>query len=302
VDDAAPIAGSAARTRGLAATAWTSFAESTLGAALVVQLARLSPARWPEWLLLAAGTTAGWLVMLAVFDRRAVAAYRVWRGPLAKRLGADDRARYVGLSPGEEPRLYEGLSDWDVGFLSADAGGISYRGERARFTLPRDRIDGIGLVAGLPGWIAAPRVAVGWQDEDGARHVFTVRAADARAASEMRRANARLADELRRALETPGDASVLPLPVGAAPQPAQVTGQDPWRVAGWRTLPALVAPVALLSCAATLLTGLPFWPWSGPGALEVFASVFGAALLTRLPYLWRPRPAAVEPRALDRAA
>jgi Zn-dependent protease with chaperone function len=297
-----PIAGSAARTRGLLATAWTSFAASTLAAALVVQLARLSPARWPEPLLIAAGAAAGWLVMLAVFDRRAVAAYRVWRGPLAKRLGADERARYVGLSPGAEPRLYEGLSDWDVGFLSADARGISYRGERTSFTLPRDRILDIELLPGLPGWIAAPRVAVSWRDDAGAAHVLTVRAADARSLRAMRAANARLAVELRSALATADDPGMLPLPVGVPPEPGQVTGQDPWRTAGWRTLPALVLPLALLSCAATLVMGLPFWPWSGPGAFEVFAAVSGAALLARAPFLWTRRPRAEEPRALDRAA
>jgi Zn-dependent protease with chaperone function len=302
VNTVTPIAGSAARTRGLLATAWTSFAASTLAAVLVVQIARLSPTRWPEPLLLAAGAAAGWLVMLAVFDRGAVAAYRVWRGPLAKRLGADDRARYVGLSPGAEPRVYEGFSDWDVGFLSADARGISYRGERVHFTLPRDRIRDIELVPGLPGWIAAPRVAVGWRDDAGAAHVLTVRAADARALRAMRLANARLADELRSALATPDDPGMLPLPVGVPPEPGQVTGQDPWRAAGWRTLPSLVVPVGLMSCAAALVVGLPFWPWSGPGALEVFASVLGAALLARAPFLWTRRPQAVEARALDRAA
>jgi hypothetical protein len=48
--------------------------------------------------------------------------------------------------------------------------------------------------------------------------------------------------------------------------------------------------------------GLPFWPWSGPGAFEVFASVAGAALLARAPFLWTRCPQAVEARALDRAA
>ena len=302
VDVAAPIAGTAARTRGLLAAAWGSFAACALAATLVVQIARLSPSRWPEALLLAAGTAAGWLAMLVVLDRLGVAGYRAWRAPLAKRLGADDQACYVGLSPGAEPRVYEGTADWDVGFLSADGRGISYRGERARFTLPRDRICDIELVPGLPAWIAAPRVAVGWQGDDGARRVLTARAGDARAMHKMRAANVRLADDLRRALATPGNSSVLPLPAGAPPEPAQVTSQDPWRAASWRTLPALVMPLALLTCATTLLAGLPFSPWSGPGAFEVFASVYCAALVMRLPYLWPRRVAAAEPRALDRAA
>ncbi len=302
LDSATPIAGSAVRMRAQLATAWGSWAGAALAATLVVQLARLSPTSWPAAVLLPAGVAAAWLVMLVTFDQLAVGSYRAWRRSLATRLAADDSAWYVGLSPGSQPRLYEGFSDWDVGFLSVDSRGLRYQGERACFTLRREHVGSIELVPGLPGWIAAPRVAIGWRGKEGAEHVFTLRAGDARAVHELKAANTALANELRRALEAPGSCLIAMPPAGLPPEPAQVTGQDPWRVAGWRTLPALAAPLALLAYAAALLGGLPFWLGSGPGALEVFASVSCAALVMRLPLLGPHRRIVAEPRVLDRAA
>src|SRR5207247_9985908 len=129
--------------------------------------------------------------------------------------------------------------DWDVGFLTFDGGDLSYRGERAQFTLPRERIVAVGLVRGMPGWIAAPRIALRWRGEDGSEREFTLRVGDIGSVHALAAVNTALAEELRRSLSGAEDARELALPVGSPPEPAQVTSQDPWRAAGWRALPAL---------------------------------------------------------------
>ncbi len=79
--------------------------------------------------------------------------------------------------------------------------------------------------------------------------------------------------------------------MGTLPDATQVTSEDPGRATGWSSLAAMVVPIAMLSTAAGLLTGLPFVPAWGPGVLEVFLASMGALLLVRLPYLL-PRRAA----------
>jgi hypothetical protein len=168
--------------------------------------------------------------------------------------------------------------------------------------LSRERIRGVTAVAGVPGWFAAPRVAVRWLADDGTLHAFTLRDANVSTMHRMRAANATLAKALRDALASGEGCAASTPQTGAPPDPSEVTSQDPWRAQGWRSLPALVVPLAALSCAATLLTGLPFAPHAGPGALDVFASIVCAALLMRAPLLL-PRPRDSDrPRSLDRAA
>ncbi len=299
-----PVAGTTARARSANALGWTSFAACALAAAVVVQLARVFPAALPGATVTLSGAVLGAVVMLVLFDQRATAAYAPWRDALARRLALPNAAHYSGFAPGDTPRLYEGYSDWDVGFVYADAHGLSFTGERAAFTVRRERIVGITSVPGMRSWFPTHRVAVRWQRDDGSVAVFTLRDADVRRMREMKYAAARFASTLEQALATP--ATDTTRPAGLPPEPAQVTSQDPRHVAGWRTLPVVVIPAALLACAVALLLGLPFAPWRGPGAWEVFIATFGAMLIVRLPYLL---PAARTPRrdqpatdALDRAA
>jgi hypothetical protein len=287
-----PITGTTARIMGSQKLGWISGCACTLTMALLMLSARYALRGQHTPLVVVLGAIVGALIILVLFDRGAVAGYVRWRKPLTDRLQPGPDAIYAGLAPGHVPRLYEGYSDWDVGFLEADACGLRYRGERAVFVLPAAEIVAIEVVPGLPGWFATPRLLIRARPAGREEQCFTLRDASAERMRHLAASCRALESRLQAALRTPAAGEADPLVATPLPDVAQITSEDPGRITGWRSLPAMIVPIAMLSAAAGLLTGLPFLPAWGPGVLEVFLASAGALVLVRLPNLLPRRAAA----------
>jgi heat shock protein HtpX len=79
-----------------------------------------------------------------------------------RRNSAGEGGLYVGLLPGAEIRRFEGFGEWDLGFLYLDSDSLTYRGERAQFSVPRTSIGSIELRKGSFTWTHSQRVLIYW--------------------------------------------------------------------------------------------------------------------------------------------
>ncbi|NLO74302.1 MAG: hypothetical protein GX100_09390 [candidate division WS1 bacterium] len=99
------------------------------------------------------------------------------RRELHHRLGAEAAGEFVGFSPGAEIRSWEGETDLDVGFLNAEGNSLIYRGDRYSWSLPRQAVDDIRLLAlgEEPAQPLTPvRVALYWHGSGDPGRVFTL--------------------------------------------------------------------------------------------------------------------------------
>ena len=156
---------------------------------------------------------------------------------------------------------------------------------------------------GLPGWFAAPRVAIRWRAADGSVQTVTVRSTRARMLHEIPAQTRRLAEELSQWHAETAPAGVRPLSSGEPPRDDAVTGTPYAELATARAFLPLIPILAGVGLLAALATGLPLLPSSGPGASDVIGAVLLALLAMRIP-LWRasrPRGRAAK-RSTERAA
>jgi Zn-dependent protease with chaperone function len=253
--------------------------------------------------------TAG--VLLAVSGQAASRAFRDLRKRLTERMvesGIDpDRCagRFVGLSPGAEPRIYEHFADWDVGWLFLNSRRLCFVGEEAHFELSREQITDVELGAGMPGWIPAPRVVIEWRDDArGLGGAISVRAADGKSMLSATRDARALCERIRawkRGVLEPH------------PEPAfEDLGVPPVREVTSVATRALVSPVtiargmllsALAVAAMAAALGLPFD--LGPnGALDALLAAWGAQWLRWVPWFRNHRAVrrATAETALEHAA
>lgn len=78
---------------------------------------------------------------------------------------------FVGFSPGEKTRIWEGETDRDVGFVALRGGSLVFVGDDYRFRLPKDQIDQIELVPPVAGlW----RIVVHWHAQSEGRRAFSL--------------------------------------------------------------------------------------------------------------------------------
>jgi len=203
---------------------------------------------------------------------------------------------FVGLSPGAEPRFFEGFAEWDAGGFDLAPGAATYAGEEARFSLTPSEVRDVRPDGRLPGWMRIPTIRVDWARGDGlsgtfglvpvgASHPFAVQA-------EARRLRAALD-----AWRSGSDRAGAGLRFGPPPTEA-VTGTSPR---------ALVQPPAivltwilqvLLAFASSLAFGFPAG-FTGAGAIDVACAAIVTQVLVMLPFLRyrEPVPApAEEPR------
>jgi Zn-dependent protease with chaperone function len=258
--------------------------------------------------ILAAALTASLAIVLAV-DWLSVAPARSLERRMAARLAGiglrmhELDARFVGLSPGREPRVYEHSGDWDLGFVVRLGDRLCYFGEEARFALERARVQDVRLGAGLPGWIAAPRVIVSWRDHSGEIHQFSLRPARVHSLAATARASRALEAELRGWLGgAPAPSEVALAPSGDPPTGA-VTSISPRELAAARTLPRAIVMLLLFTGAIGAALGLPM-SFAAPGMLDALVAAALVQLVQRVPY-WMPaarRPAEESREMLDRAA
>ncbi len=104
------------------------------------------------------------------------------------------RWEFVGFSPGQELRSWDGETDCDIGFLSMDEGALIYHGDEYSWTLRRAAIDAIQA---LPVSGGLQRVVVIWHAPREPERAFTLASREAQTLRGANRATARLLRDLR---------------------------------------------------------------------------------------------------------
>ena len=79
---------------------------------------------------------------------------------IAARLAPAPHAVFAGIHPGSGVRFTEGFPEWDFGFISLEGDWLVYRGEKARFAIPRQDVIATSIVKGPIRWLREHRVEV----------------------------------------------------------------------------------------------------------------------------------------------
>jgi Zn-dependent protease with chaperone function len=202
----------------------------------------------------------------------------------------------VGLSPADRPRVYEGLTHWDLGFLFLRSDRICYVGEETGFSLRYDQVTGLQLGPGNPGWLRNRRIFVAWKDEERQTSgVFSIACASAEPAIRLTARTTELFQQLNRWRSARAASRPLPdaLAKLEAPQFREVTSHAPGDSLKGRKFTNEMIFAAVLAMAVAILFGLPFhlMPYLnglGSGARAHFTGagagwyVVAAALAVRL--------------------
>ena len=195
---------------------------------------------------------------------------------------------FVGFAPASSPRLYEGFSDWDIGFLFIEEDRLCYLGEQVRFALRRDQVSAIQLGPGGPGWWREPRIYVTWRSEEcGAGGIFNLSATSARSVRQLGRETRALARQLRAWSEQPSPLAGVPssLPELGAPAVGGVTSVSPRTLINARVVLWSMLVMAALAAGVSVLMSLPFDPDQGGAAWYVIAVTTVASIFQWWPYL-----------------
>ncbi len=297
------VFGSSARQRQSARLSWLGLLVSVIAPVAAVALLRAAPVAWPRAAVPLVAALAAFGAVLMAMSFASLSGYAGWERELRARRREPGGA-FTGFAPGDDDMTYESYADFDLGFLTLDGDRLRYEGEVVRFTLARDRIAGIAVTRGMPGWLRTPRVAVDWRDDAGVVRRLSLRDARARRLGEL---PAR-AESLRATLDTwwraRAGASGSPDPESLPPVAERVSGTPLRALAAPATLVPIAVLTALLTTALSPVAGLALSPFAGPGALDVFVGAMLGWVSMRLP-VWRARPARVgapASDALDRAA
>jgi hypothetical protein len=102
-------------------------------------------------LLAVAAITAGVAVVGALSPRLALWGNNALRRDMTRKLAATGvppealGGAFVGISPGEERRSYDGEAHWDVGFLYLQPGWLAYYGDQVRFALRPHQLEQVEI-------------------------------------------------------------------------------------------------------------------------------------------------------------
>ena len=189
----------------------------------------------------------------------------------------------VGLAPADRPRVYEGFTHWDLGFLFIRSDRICYVGEEARFSLRHDQITDLRFGPGNPSWFRSHRIYIAWKDESRqASGVFSFAAAHPESAKKLYARTTDLFEQLNRWRSAKSGGRPLPEPLAKleTPQLREVTSQPPGALLKGNKLFSELFLTCLLAAMTAALFALPFHfggfltgflapgqnPFSGPGA------------------------------------
>ena len=126
-----------------------------------------------------------------------------------------EQGAFIGLSPEAERRVYDSVTDWDIGFLLLGPGWLACYGDQVSFALRPEQVVSTVIPDRTDGfWYSAPRLHVHWQDAaTGRQGVLNISSREAKTPADYRR---RL-EELRKSIDTwraqPGFAGAIDLPL-----------------------------------------------------------------------------------------
>src|SRR5262249_33155829 len=161
----------------------------------------------------------------------------------------------------DRPRVYEGMTHWDLGFLFLRSDRICYVGEEAAFSLRCDQVSDLRLGPGNPHWLRNERIYIAWKDEARqATGVFSIGAAYAEPATKLRARTADLFQQLNRWRNA--RAASRPLPDALAkletPQLRDVTSQAPGASLQGKKFVNELFLTGLFAVVIAAVFGLPF--------------------------------------------
>jgi hypothetical protein len=251
------------KTRLLLRLAWTSLGVTTgasVAAALAVHWLPLhgSESLWAFGLAWATGV----LGAILATDLLGTSGHAEMQRQLAERLrreGLDGEAGGVfgGFAPHGEPRMYEGHTAWDIGFLLPGRDALVWLGDRTRFRLTRREIEGVRLGPGAPFFWRTWNLYVDWRGADGRLRTFYLRGSASTVHGvgwETRKLAGRLEAWWREgtsAVELPAALRDLPPPITA-----EVTGIDPRTSLKLRGFLTSAWLYGFLTMAACIVLGL----------------------------------------------
>lgn len=148
------------------------------------------------------GVTLMIATRLLLNNRLGLAGYRQLWESLARRLEEEgisvtsEKRIFVGLSPGELPRLYDHHSEWDVGYWFIADDTVRYVGEQTRFQLHRSQIVSIHHPSSWLDWHQSEHIYITWRDEEGGG-TFSVKPQGVKSLAEAARAARQLHADLQ---------------------------------------------------------------------------------------------------------
>jgi Zn-dependent protease with chaperone function len=246
----------------------------------------------PVWLrgLLAAG--ACWLLLQVLDEFLAVAGFTGLRRRLAANLADEGLdvarlgGRFVSFSPADGPRLYEGYTNWDVGFLLLFRDRLVYLGDQVRFALRREQVERIapGPSSAAP-WYPK-RVYVTWRDEAGNAVTQNFGCVEGRSLRALRRATPEFFDSLVRWHSGDDNAADIPASLGelGSPQLGDVSSLRLRDCVNARVLLRTSIWLSLLAAGAAYVFGLSFACPGGAAWQAMIGSVL-TLIATQAPIL-----------------
>jgi Zn-dependent protease with chaperone function len=260
---------------------------------------------WRGWQLWA-GFGDAWLatiVLLRVVEN-ALPSFR-WHDKLKEQLQTrfqhqdwtltEENSIFVSLSPSVSLQKFEGVPEWDLGFLNLAGDRACFVGEQAKFALSRDNVRGVELRPGPIGWISAPWVMVKYRNhETQSEAALLLRPGTAASERAMASAAHSLAERLTNWFETPSSTAPDSSVWSSLPPPKfQVARVDEPRVDDplWDLI-LVLSLVLTLAAGVSGLLGLTFFLEAGGTAWFVMGVVGLAVLFEQIPSWWRhaPRP------------
>ena len=168
---------------------------------------------------------------------------------------------YVGVSPTAAPRLYEGNSNWDIGYLFFRSDRICYCGEETKFALRQDQITAIKHADGLPGLLAPNRIYIAWTDSSrGTCGVFNLSCGNGASVLQARKLNVALAHRLQAWSKSSPLTRPLPsqLVELSSPEIRSVTSSNPAQLWKRKKLFTELLWTAIFTGVGATLCALPF--------------------------------------------
>ena len=187
----------------------------------------------------------------------------------------------VGLAPADRPRIYEGMTHWDLGFVFLRSDRICYVGEETAFALRHDQIADLRLGPGNPNWLKNQRIYIAWKDEaKPASGVFSIAAANAETAIKLRTWTSQLFQQLNRWRNARAAARPLPEALAKLETPVlrDVTSHAPGASLKGQRFTKELLLTGIFAVFVALLFGLPFHLREYlNGILSVGANTFAGA-------------------------